>query len=284
MSGRVTGKVAFITGAARGQGRSHAVRLAAEGADIIAVDLLEDIDTVPYRLAGKRDLDETVRQVKALGRRIVARQADVRVLAELREAVDVGVAEFGQLDIVVAQAGILILGQDTPAAFLDTMQVNLVGTLNAVTAAAPHLQSGASVILVGSVGVLLEDVEQSGAGGLGYAHASREVARLGHDLARVYASKQIRVNVIHPTNVDSGMMDNEFMYHAFRPDLDHPTREDMIPALVEKSPMGLPWLPPGHVSEAVLYFASDDAYWVTGQQLVLDGGQLLPVSRAHALP
>jgi SDR family mycofactocin-dependent oxidoreductase len=284
MSGRVAGKVAFITGAARGQGRSHAVRLAAEGADIIAVDLLADIETVPYPLATKKDLDETVRQVKALGGRIVARQADVRVLAELRAAVDAGVAEFGRLDIVVAQAGILNLALDTPAAFLDTMQVNLVGVLNAVTAAAPHLHSGASVILVGSVAVLFEQVEQSGAGGLGYAHASREVGRLAHDLARVYAGQQIRVNAIHPTNVDSEMMDNEFMYHAFRPDLDAPTRDDMIPALVEKSPMGLPWLPPGHVSEAVLYFASDDAQWVTGQQLVLDGGQLLPVTRARVLP
>jgi SDR family mycofactocin-dependent oxidoreductase len=284
MAGRVAGKVAFITGAARGLGRSHAVRLAAEGADIIAVDLLADIETVPYPLAVKKDLDETVRQVKALGRRIVARQADVRVLAELQAAVDAGVAEFGQLDVVVAQAGVLILAPDTPAAFLDTMQVNLVGVLNAVTAAAPHLRSGASVILAGSVAVLLPEIEHVGAGGLGYAHASREVARLGHDLARVYAGQQIRVNVIHPTNVDSGMMDNEFMYHAFRPDLDTPTREDMIPALVEKSPMGLPWLPPGHVSEAVLYFASDDARWVTGQQLVIDGGQLLPVTRARVLP
>jgi NAD(P)-dependent dehydrogenase (short-subunit alcohol dehydrogenase family) len=248
------------------------------------VDLLADIDTVPYPLADKKDLDETVRQVKALGRRIVARQADVRVLAELRAAVDAGVAEFGRLDVVVAQAGILILALDTPTAFLDTVQVNQVGVLNAVTAAAPHLRPGASVILVGSVAVLLPEVEQAGAGGLGYAHASREVARLGHDLARVYAGQQIRVNVIHSTNVDSAMMDNEFMYHTFRPDLDAPTREDMIPALVEKSPMGMAWLPPGHVSEAVLYFASDDAHWVTGQQLVLDGGQLLPVTRPRVLP
>jgi SDR family mycofactocin-dependent oxidoreductase len=281
MPGRVEGKVALITGAARGQGRSHAIRLAEEGADIIAVDLLGDIDTVPYALARKEDLDETVRQVEALDRRIVARQADVRVLSELQAAVDAGVTELGKLDVVVAQAGILTMGRDTPQAFLDVIQVNLFGVINAVTAAAPHLQAGASVILTGSTAALLTgSVDRSGAGGLGYAHAKRHVARFGHDLARVYAKRQIRVNVIHPTNVETGMMDNDFMYHAFRPDLENPSREDMIPALEAKSPMGVPWLPPADVSEAVLYFASDASKWVTGQQLKLDGGQLLPISDA----
>ena len=281
MSGRVEGKVALITGAARGQGRSHAVRLAEEGADIIAVDLLEEIATVPYPLATKEDLDETVRQVEALGRRIVARQADVRVLSQLQAAVDQGVAELGKLDVVVAQAGILTMGSNEPQAFIDVVQVNLVGVINTVSAAVPHLGAGASLILTGSTAALLVgSVDNAGAGGLGYAHSKRQVARLGHDLARVYADRQIRVNVIHPTNVETGMMDNEFMYHAFRPDLEDPTREDMIPSLVTKSPMGTPWLAPREVSEAVLYFACDESRWVTGQQLKLDGGQLLPISNA----
>ncbi|MFE7792794.1 mycofactocin-coupled SDR family oxidoreductase [Streptomyces sp. NPDC057460] len=281
MSGRVEGKVAFITGAARGQGRRHAVRLAEEGADIIAIDLLEDIETAPYPLANKADLDETVRQVEALGRRIIAKQADVRELRQLQAVVDQGVEELGGLDIVVAQAGILTMGSDTPQAFIDVVQVNLVGVINTVTAAAPHLQSGASVILTGSTAALLAgSVDITGAGGLGYAHSKRHVARLGHDLARVYAGQQIRVNVIHPTNVETGMMDNEFMYHAFRPDLDNPTREEMIPSLAAKSPMNMPWLSPDDVAEAVLYFASDASRWVTGQQLKLDGGQLLPVGNA----
>lgn len=281
MPGRVEGKVAFITGAARGQGRRHAVRLAEEGADIIAVDLLEDIETAPYPLAGKADLDETVRQVEALGRRIVAKQADVRELRQLQTVVDQGVEELGGLDVVVAQAGILTMGSDTPQAFIDVVQVNLVGVINAVTAAAPHLQSGASVILTGSTAALLAgSVDITGAGGLGYAHSKRHVARLGHDLARVYAGQQIRVNVIHPTNVETGMMDNEFMYHAFRPDLESPSREEMIPSLAAKSPMNMPWLSPDDVSAAVLYFASDESRWVTGQQLKLDGGQLLSVGNA----
>ncbi|MFC1405281.1 MULTISPECIES: mycofactocin-coupled SDR family oxidoreductase [Streptacidiphilus] len=283
MSGRVEGKVALITGAARGQGRSHAVRLAEEGADIIAVDILEDIDTAPYAMATKEDLDETVRQVQALGRRIVARQADVRVLSQLQAAVDQGVAELGKLDVVVAQAGILTMGTDTPQAFFDVVQVNLVGVVNTVTAAAQYLESGASVILTGSTAALLVgSVDITGAGGLGYAHAKRHVARLGHDLARIYADQQIRVNVIHPTNVDTAMMDNDFMYHAFRPDLENPTREDMIPSLATKSPMGVPWLTPREISAAVLYFASDESRWVTGQQLKLDGGQLLPISSSGA--
>jgi SDR family mycofactocin-dependent oxidoreductase len=281
MSGRVEGKVAFITGAARGQGRSHAVRLAEEGADIIAVDLLENIETAPYPLATKEDLEETVRQVEALGRRIVARQADVRVLTQLQAAVDHGVAELGKPDIVVAQAGILTMGSNTPQAFMDVLQVNMVGVVNTVSAAMPHLEPGASVILTGSTAALLAgSVDITGAGGLGYAHAKRHVARLGHDLARVYADQKIRVNVIHPTNVNTGMMDNDFMYNAFRPDVENPTREDMMPALEAKSPMGVPWLSAREVSEAVLYFASDESRWVTGQQLKLDGGQLLPVSDA----
>lgn len=279
MSARLEGKVAFITGAARGQGRTHAVRLAQEGADIIAVDLLDAIDTVPYPLATKDDFEETVRQVEALGRRIVAKHADVRLLADLHAAVDAGVAELGRLDIVVANAGILTMGTDTPKAFLDVVNVNLVGVFNTVAAAEPHLTAGASIILTGSTAALLVGtVDRGGAGGLGYAHAKRHVARLGHDLSRVFASRRIRVNVVHPTNVRSGMMDNDFMYHAFRPDLPSPTSEDMIPALVDKSPMGVPWLEPGDVSEAVLYFALDESRWVTGQQLKLDGGQLGPVT------
>lgn len=281
MSGRMEGKVVFITGAARGQGRSHAVRLAEEGADIIAVDLLEDIETAPYSLATGDDLDETVRQVEALGRRIVAQRADVRELSQLKEALDKGVAELGRLDVVVAQAGILTMGSNTPEAFIDVVQVNLYGVVNAVAAAVPHLDRGASIILTGSTAALITgSVDITGAGGLGYAHAKRHVARFGHDLARVYADRQIRVNVIHPTNVDTTMMDNEFMYNAFRPDVDNPNREDMIPALTAKSPMGVPWLSPREVSEAVLYFASDESRWVTGQQLKLDGGQLLSDTNA----
>ncbi|MFF0813955.1 mycofactocin-coupled SDR family oxidoreductase [Rhodococcus sp. NPDC003318] len=281
MSGRTEGKVAFITGAARGQGRSHAVRLAEEGADIIAVDLLEDIETAPYSMATSEDLDETVRQVKALGRRIVARQADVRELSQLKKALDEGVTELGKLDVVVAQAGILTMGSNTPEAFIDVVQVNLFGVVNAVTAAVPYLDRGASIILTGSTAALIRgSVDITGAGGLGYAHAKRHVARFGHDLARVYADRQIRVNVIHPTNVDTTMMDNEFMYNAFRPDVENPNREDMIPALTAKSPMGVPWLSPRDVSEAVLYLASDESKWVTGQQLKLDGGQLLADTNA----
>lgn len=279
MPGRVEGKVAFITGAARGQGRSHAVRLAQEGADIIGVDLLENIGTARYPMASQEDLDETVRQVEALDRRMIALKADVRVLSQLETALAKGVAELGKPDIVVAQAGIITLGTNTPQSFLDVIQVNMMGVINTVTAVAPYLESGASVILTGSTAALLPGtVDASGMGGFGYAHAKKHVARFGHDLAQVYAAQRIRVNVIHPTNVETDMMDNKFMYRAFRPDVKNPTREDLIPALEKKSPMGVAWLPPSHVSELVLYLASDEAQWVTGQQIKLDGGQLGPVS------
>ncbi|WP_280489999.1 mycofactocin-coupled SDR family oxidoreductase [Nocardia carnea] len=281
MAGRVEGKVAFITGAARGQGQAHAVRLAEEGADIIAVDLLDDIATVPYPLAAPEELEETVRLVEARGRRIVARRRDVRDLAGLQAAVDEGVGALGRLDIVVANAGILTMGLDTAQAFLDVIQVNLSGVINTVTAAEPHLTEGASIVLTGSTAALLAgSVDMAGAGGLGYAHAKRQVARFGHDLARVYAGRQIRVNVIHPTNVRSGMMDNDYMYRAFRPDVAEPTAEDMIPALVAKSPMGVPWLEPEDIAALVVYLASDESRWVTGQQIKLDGGQLGPILTA----
>src|SRR5690349_6111045 len=151
MAGRVQGKVAFITGAGRGQGRSHAVRLAEEGADIIAIDICQDIDSNKYALAGPEDLKETARLVEALGRRVVAIQADVRELAQVRDALERGMAELGGLHVVVAQAGIAPLRGEPPLqAWSDVINVNLMGTINAIQAALPHLTEGASIIATGS--------------------------------------------------------------------------------------------------------------------------------------
>ena len=150
--GRVQGKVAFITGAARGQGRSHAVRLAEEGADIIAVDLCHDIESLKYHLAGSDDLKETVRLVEAQDRRIVAVQADVRERAQLAAALEQGIGELGRLDIVVAQAGIAAMKGEPPMqAWTDVIDTNLLGTINAIHAALPHLSEGASIIPTGSI-------------------------------------------------------------------------------------------------------------------------------------
>ncbi|MGV0801255.1 SDR family NAD(P)-dependent oxidoreductase, partial [Mycolicibacterium elephantis] len=149
--GRVQGKVAFVTGAARGQGRSHAVRLAEEGADIIAVDLCQDIPTIGYPMATPEDLEETGKLVEKTGRAVVTAQADVREAAQLREALERGIAEFGKVDIVVAQAGVAgMKGQPPLQAWVDVINTNLVGTINAINVALPHLTEGAAIVATGS--------------------------------------------------------------------------------------------------------------------------------------
>jgi SDR family mycofactocin-dependent oxidoreductase len=278
--GRVQGKVAFITGAARGQGRSHAVRLAEEGADIIAVDLCHDIDTLGYKLATPDDLKETARLVEKLDRRIVTAQADVRERAQLTAALERGIAELGKVDIVVAQAGIAGMQGNPPLqAWTDVMDTNLIGVINAVHAALPHLQAGASVIATGSTAAYMDalPMQQVGndPGGVAYMHAKRALSAYMHNLAREVAPLMIRVNVIHPTNVNTDMLQSEPMYKSFRPDLEHPTREDATPAFYAQQAMPIPWIEPVDISNAVLYLASDEARYVTGMQLRVDAGGYL---------
>lgn len=284
--GRVDGKVVFITGAARGQGRAHALRLAGEGADIIAVDLCEDIGTNGYPLATRDDLDETVRLVEKLGRRIVARKADVRDAAALKSAVADGIAEFGKLDAVVAQAGIAPLGPDRGAeAFIDAITVDFHGVVHAVEAALPHLPDGASIVATGSIAGLIPatvDNPANGPGGLGYSFAKRQVASFVHDLATVLASRQIRVNAVHPTNVNTGMLNSDLMYRSFRPDLENPTREDALPSFPATTGFGIPYVEPEDVAETVLFLVSDESRYVTGMQMRVDAAGY--VKRRPQLP
>ena len=275
-TGRVEGKVAFITGAARGQGRSHAVRLAEEGADIIAVDRCADLANVPYPLATPDDLAETVRQVEALDRRIVARQADVRDQAALTAAVDDGVAELGRLDIVCANAGV---NQPAPAAdmaedvWLDIVDVDLSGVWRACKAAIPHLIAG------GDGGAIV--LTSSAAGLKGYANiahytaAKHGVVGLMKTLAQELAPHRIRVNTVNPTQVDTPMIMNEPMYRLFCPDVDEPTREDFAPASQAMHLLPIPWVDPRDVSNAVLFLASDEARYITGTALPVDAGVLI---------
>ena len=278
--GRVQGKVAFVTGAGRGQGRSHAVRLAEEGADIIAVDLCHDLATVGYPLATSDDLKETARLVEAQDRRIVAVEADVRERAQLIAALDRGIAELGGLDIVVAQAGILSQKSEQQLqAWTDVVDTNLIGIINAVHAALPHLTSGASIIATGSTAAYMNvlPMQQVGTdpGGVAYMVAKRLLSQFMHDLARELAPRQIRANVIHPTNVNTDMLHNEGMYRSFRPDLEAPTREDATPAFHVQQAMPIPWIEPVDISNAVLFLASDEARYVTGMQLRVDAGGYL---------
>jgi len=278
--GRVQGKVAFVTGAGRGQGRSHAVRLAEEGADIIAVDICHDVDTVKYPLSTPDDLKETARLVEAKDRRIVAVEADVRERAQLIAALDRGIAELGRLDIVVAQAGILSQkAEQQLQAWTDVVDTNLIGIINAVHAALPHLTSGASIIATGSTAAYMNvlPMQQVGTdpGGVAYMVAKRLLSQFMHDLARELAPRQIRANVIHPTNVNTDMLHNEGMYRSFRPDLEAPTREDATPAFHVQQAMPIPWIEPVDISNAVLFLASDEARYVTGMQLRVDAGGYL---------
>ena len=278
--GRVQGKVAFVTGAGRGQGRSHAVRLAEEGADIIAVDLCHNVATVRYPLATSDDLKETARLVEKLDRRIVAVEADVRERAQLIAALDRGIAELGRLDIVVAQAGILSQkAEQQLQAWTDVVDTNLIGIINAVHSALPHLTSGASIIATGSTAAYMNvlPMQQVGTdpGGVAYMSAKRLLSQYMHDLARELAPRQIRANVIHPTNVNTDMLHNEGMYRSFRPDLEAPTREDATPAFHVQQAMPIPWIEPVDISNAVLFLASDEARYVTGMQLRVDAGGYL---------
>jgi SDR family mycofactocin-dependent oxidoreductase len=286
MAGRVEGKVALVTGAARGQGRSHALRLAEEGADIIAVDICEGIaSNDAYPLATEADLAETVRLVESADRRIVSRKADVRDRGQLAAAVADGVAELGRLDVVVANAGICPQGNPDVTSFLDVVAVNLGGVITTVEVALPHLADGASIIATGSIAGMMNgttDNPTSGPGGAGYTHAKRGVARFVHDLALQLAPRQIRVNAVHPTNVETPMLLNDVMYKVFRPDLGAPTLQDAEVTMGFMHPMGVPYVQPSDISNAVLFLASDESRYVTGLQMKVDAGSLLRATTSGA--
>ena len=276
MTGRMAGKVAFITGAARGQGRSHAVRLAEEGADIIAIDLCEDLPEVPYPLATKADLDETVRQVEALGRRIVARVADVRDSASLDAALREGVDELGRLDAVCANVGInnpAPAHEITEEQWHTVVDIDLGGTWRTAKAAIPYLigqGTGGSMVLTSSA-----------AGLKGYANIAHYTAAkhgingLMKTLAQELAEHHIRVNTVNPTQVDTPMIMNDPMYRLFCPDIESPTREDFAPISQSMNALPIPWVESRDVSNSVLFLLSDESRYITGVALPVDAGVLI---------
>ncbi|MCV7380874.1 3-ketoacyl-ACP reductase [Mycobacterium alsense] len=281
--GRVQDKVVLVTGAARGQGRSHAVRLAEEGADVIMFDVCHDIEHNDYPLAGEHDLDDARREVEKTGRRAIAAQVDVRDRAALEAALASAVADAGKLDVVVANAGICPLGADQPiGAFTNAFDVDFVGVVNTLHVALPHLTAGASIVTVGSVAGLLAEkagpgsgMGPNGAGGAGYNVAKQFIDRYTMALAAQLAPLSIRVNVIHPTNVNTPMLHNEPMYKMFRPDLEHPGLDDALLTFPMMQGMPIPFIEPDDVSHAVCYLASDESRYVTGLQLKIDAGACL---------
>lgn len=274
--GKLDGKVALITGAARGQGRSHAVRLAEEGADIVAIDVCGPVDTVGYRAATTADLDDTVAEVEKSGRRIVARQADVRDLAALQAAVADGVAELGRLDVVVANAGIFSsapVHELTEDQWNTMIDVNLTGVWKTVRATVPTLieqGEGGSIILISSTGGV-----QGHPGFAHYVAAKHGVIGLSRTMSNELGPQSIRTNAILPTSVLTDMIDHVGMYRLFRPDLDEPTHEDFRTALeAGMNVLPTPWLDPRDVSNAVAWLASDDARFVSGIALPVDAGTI----------
>lgn len=288
MTDRLEGKVAVVTGAARGQGRAHAVRFAAEGADIIALDICRPIDSNPYPLATPDDLDETERMVKELGRRIVARQADVRERRELREAIEAGVAELGRLDVVVANAGILPMAMGEPEVgdFVDAADVDLIGVMNTVAASLPHLPDGASIVVTGSTAGLVPGAADNpimGPGGAGYGWSKRTLVSYVEEMALHLAPRFIRINAMHPSNCNTHLLHNEGLYGLFRPDLEHPSREDAELAFTFFQAMPVPYVEPEDVANLALFLASDESRYITGQQIGVDGGALLKARRGGGL-
>ena len=277
MARRVDGKVAFITGAARGQGRSHAVRLAEEGADIIAVDICRGFEHSPAPAATPEDLAETADMVKNLDRRIVTAEVDVRDFDALKAAVDSGVEQLGRLDIVVANAGIGTTGvklhKMSEDSWEETIDVNLGGVWKTVKAAVPHLLAGGrggSVIITSSVGGL-KAYPQVGH----YVTAKHGVVGLMRTFAVELGQHSIRVNTVHPTHVNSPLLMNESTYRLFRPDLENPGPDDLAPICQSFHFLPIPWVTPADISNVVLFLASDEARYITGVTLPVDAGSLL---------
>jgi (+)-trans-carveol dehydrogenase len=275
--GRVEGKVAFVTGAARGQGRSHAVRLAQEGADIIAVDICRGFDGSPAPASTPQDLAETADMVKNLDRRIVTAQVDVRDYDALKAAVDAGVEELGRLDIIVANAGIGTTGvklhRMSEASWDETIDINLGGVWKTVKAGVPHLLAGGrggSIIITSSVGGL-KAYPQVGH----YVTAKHGVVGLMRTFAVELGAQNVRVNTVHPTHVCSPLLMNEPTYRLFRPDLENPGPDDLAPICQSFHFLPIPWVEPVDISNAVLFLASDEARYITGATLPVDAGSML---------
>ncbi|MER5388911.1 mycofactocin-coupled SDR family oxidoreductase [Saccharopolyspora sp. NPDC002686] len=276
MAGRVEGKVAFITGAARGQGRSHAVRLAEEGADIVAADVCGEVGRTSdfYRPATEDDLAETVRLVEKLGRRIITFHADVRDYAALERGLSAAVEEFGRLDIVAANAGIFQFGDEVrdiaEADWRDVIDVNLTGVFNTCKASIPHLVAGGRG---GSIVITSSDAGVKGFARFGHYVASKHgVVGLMRTLAMELAPHSVRVNAVSPTNCNTDMIQNDAVWRLFRPDLENPTGAEFAEASSTLLALPQPWVEPVDVSNAVLFLSSDEGRFVTGVNFPVDGG------------
>ncbi len=276
--GRVEGKVALVTGAGRGQGRSHAVRLAEEGASVIAFDICAPVASVSYDMASLEDLEETCELVRAAGGRVYAAEVDVRDVDLLQRELAAGVEALGGLDIVVANAGIASYApghEITEAAWEEMIDINLTGTWHTIKVAVPHLVTagrGGSIVLTSSAAGL------QGTPNLAhYVAAKHGVTGLMRTFANELARHWIRVNSVNPTQVDTPMIMNDEIFRMFRPELESPARDDIIDVSIATHALPVPWVESRDVSNAVLFLASDEARYITGVALPVDAGILAKV-------
>lgn len=276
--GRVEGKVALVTGAGRGQGRSHAVRLAEEGASVIAFDICAPVASVSYPMSTRADLDETCELVRAAGGRAYAAEVDVRDFDLLERELAAGIEALGGLDIVVANAGIASYAaghEISEAAWQEMIDINLTGTWHTIKAAVPHLVAagrGGSIVLTSSAAGL------QGTPNLAhYVAAKHGVTGLTRTFANELAPHWIRVNSVNPTQVDTPMIMNDEIFRMFRPDLESPGRDDIIDVSTATNALPVPWVESRDVSNAVLFLASDEARYITGVALPVDAGILAKV-------
>jgi len=276
--GLVDGKVALVTGAGRGQGRSHALKLASEGADVIAVDIGGGrVDTISYELASEADLNATIKEVEGMGRRAVKAVADVRSLSDLQAAVDAGLSELGKIDIVCANAGIgswAVAWEMTEQQWKDMIDINLTGVFNATRAALPSMVErgeGGSVVLTSSTAGL-----RAYANTAHYTAAKHGVIGLMKVLAQEAGPHRIRVNAVCPTTVRTPLVINDSTFELFAPHLENPTEDDVRePFELLNILPGVAWIEPEDVSDAVLFLCSDAAKFITGVALPIDAGNIV---------
>jgi (+)-trans-carveol dehydrogenase len=275
--GRLADRVVLVSGAARGQGRAHAVRLASEGADVIAFDVPAPTPWVKYPLGTAEDLAETVRLVEAEGRRIVAGAADVRDMDSVQAVVDAGVDALGPVHVVVANAAIASGGASfwklTEEEWTNVVDVNLNGVWRTVKAAMPSMLAagrGGSIVITSSSAAL------KGASGIcDYTAAKMGLVGMARSMARELAKMEIRVNVVFPGNVNSPLIHNDALYRQFRPELEHPTSADVEPLLRRTMLLPHPWAEVDDIANAVAFLASDEARYITGAELNVDLGGAL---------
>ena len=272
------GSVAFISGAARGQGRSHAVRLAREGVKIIGFDLCQQVNTVPFEMAGLDDLAETERLVKEAGSEMLATVADVRDQEQVDTALRAGLDRFGRLDIVLANAGIIhnykktwMIDDDD---FRNVLDVNIVGVWHTAKAAVPHMieqGTGGCVVLTGS-GASVSGIPNLA----GYVASKHAVLGLMRTMAKELGRYQIRVNAVMPGNCNTPMFDNDGIRRLYVPEAEDPSTDVFLQRAAAMSPMRNPYVEPNDVSDAIAYLVSPAGRWVSGVALPIDGGTATP--------